>query len=71
MARIENSYMTADWKWSEFKTVEVQRLINDWIIKYEIFDGESLFQTDNGLIESPTLVAEILKTLDIDVRWKE
>lgn len=71
MARIDNEYMTVDWKWDEFKTIQIQRMINNWIIKYEIFDGESLCQCDNGLIESPNLVSEILGTLDIEVRWKE
>ena len=57
MARIDNKCMTVDWKWDEFKTIQIQRRINNWIIKYEIFDGESLCQCDNGLIESPNLVA--------------
>lgn len=70
MARIENDDYSADWAWDGFNTMEVIRLINDWITRHEIFDAESLYQTDDGLIESPTLVADILKALKIEVKWK-
>lgn len=70
MARIENDYMEVDWIWDDFKKNVVIRLINDWIIENEIFDAESLFQMDKGLIESPTLVADILEALQIEVWHK-
>lgn len=71
MARIDNEDMKVDWQWTEFKTVVIQRLINNWIKEYEIFSAESLFQCDNGLIESPNLVAQIIEVLDIDVEYKD
>lgn len=70
MARIENDDYAADWKWDDFKKIVVIRLINDWITEHEIFDGESLYQMDDGLIESPALVASILEALEIEVKWK-
>ena len=70
MARIENDDYSVDWVWEPYKTSVIQRLINNWITEYEIFDGESLYQTDKGLIESPTLVADILEALQIEVKWK-
>ena len=70
MARIENDYMEVDWIWDDFKKNVVIRLINNWIIENEIFDAESLFQMDKGLIESPALVADILEALQIEVWHK-
>lgn len=69
--RIQNDEYSVDWKWDEFKTVVVQRLINDWIKEQEIFCSESLFQMDNGLIESPTLVANIIDALQIEVKYSD
>ena len=70
MSRIDNEDFSVDWKWDEFKTIVVQRLINNWIIEHEIFCAESLFQCDDGLIESPSLVSDILEALDIQVEYK-
>lgn len=70
MVRIDNKEVKVSWEWDLEKTAEIRKLINDWIKEYEIFDAESLFQCDNGLIESPTLVAQILETLDIEVEYK-
>lgn len=69
MARIENDYMEADWVWDDFKKNIVIRLINNWIIENEIFDAEDAVW-GKGLIESPTLVADILEALQIEVVHK-
>jgi len=69
--RIKNEHYSADWTWDGFTTVEVQRLINNWIEENEIFDAESLFQMDKGIIESPTLVADILEALKIEVKYND
>lgn len=68
--RINTDDIDAVWEWDGSKIKEVQEIIDDWIMEYEIFDSESLYQLDNGIIESPTLVAKILEALNIQVEYK-
>lgn len=51
------------------KTVEA---IINWCKEYNISSGESLVQTDNGLIEAPYLVANIIDDiLEFNSNWEE
>lgn len=43
----------------EDKDKIVQKIL-DWMVEYKISCGESLHQTDNGLLESPNLVSDII-----------
>ena len=51
---------------------EIFKKILKWCIKYEIFSGESLMQSDDGAIYSPELVSDILdKVIKFKVEWKD
>ena len=43
--------------------------IIEWCKKEDMFDGEVLCQNDNGLIESPYLVAEIIDMIEFVVDY--
>lgn len=43
----------------EDKDKIVQKIL-DWMVKYKICCGESVQQTDDGIIESPNLVSDII-----------
>lgn len=68
--KVEGSDFTVEWKWDALKIYQIQMLIDGWIEDNEIFDAETLFQVDRGLIESPNLVADIIGVLDPKVEWK-
>jgi hypothetical protein len=44
----------------------------EWYTKHQLFSGESIMQSDRGIIESPVLLSDIADyVIKFDVQWKD
>jgi hypothetical protein len=55
--------------WSEEKINKVKQLIEEFVYKHEVADGEGVYQCDNPNIDSPRLVTDILETVVTHFEW--
>lgn len=45
--------------------------IYDWFCENELFNGESVAQSDVSLLELPDLVADIVDMMEFDITWED
>lgn len=50
--------------WTDEKKQRVLQLIENFIVKYEFTSGEALMQSDDGTIESPSVMADIVDVIE-------
>jgi hypothetical protein len=54
----------------ETKNKVYQKLI-EWYAKYELFHGESIVQSDDGNINAPIIISEIVDDIiKFEIEWK-
>ena len=45
--------------------------IISWCLKYELFSGESIMQSDKGTFQAPVLLSDIIDDiLKFEIQWK-
>lgn len=76
ISNMRHSFETEDAFVTYEETEEIKDTVFDFLIsffrKYEFFNGETLYQCDEGQIESPSVLAELLDNVfKFDVNYKD
>lgn len=56
---IQTKYHKIEYNLDEKIKEKCFKALIEWYSEYELFDGETIMQNDNGLIEAPVVLSEI------------